>query len=130
MQARSTVRSLLEALVAGNQHLHKKSQAYRDAVRCKIGAYHCHIQLGIIAQGLLQYLSMTFPKQVWSSFGSWIRTIRPGLCPSEAVTAMAMRNALPAFLADSSENAVLADFLRERIDQDRAEGLRLLGLAA
>ena len=111
--------------VSGNQHLHKKSQNYRDAVRRKIGAYHCHIQLGIIAQGLLQYLSSAFPDKVWSSFGSWIRTIRPGLCPSEQVTAIAMRNSLPAFLADSSENTDLADFLRERIDINRAEGLRL-----
>ena len=116
--------------VSGNQHLHKKSQAYRDAVRRKIGAYHCHIQLGIIAQGILQYLSLTFSKQVWSSFGSWIRTVRPGLCPSEAVTAMAMRNSLPGFLADSSDDTDLANFLRERIDQDRAEGLRLLKLVA
>ena len=116
--------------VGGNQCLHRKPQAYRDAVRRKIGAYHCHIQLGIIAQGLLQYLSLTFPKQVWSSFGSWIRTIRPGLCPSETVTAGAMRNTLPAFLADSSDDARLADFLREKIDRQRAEGLRLLNLAA
>ena len=111
--------------VSGNQHLHKKSQNYRDAVRRKIGAYHCHIQLGIIAQGLLQYLSSSFPDKVWSSFGSWIRTIRPGICPSEQVTAIAMRNSLPAFLADSSGNTDLADFLRERIDINRAEGLRL-----
>jgi len=111
--------------VSGNQHLHRKSQSYRDAVRRKIGAYHCHIQLGIIAQGLLQYLSSSFPDKVWSSFGSWIRTIRPGLCPSEQVTAIAMRNSLPAFLVDSSENTKLADFLRERIDINRAEGLRL-----
>lgn len=111
--------------VSGNQHLHKKSQDYRDAVRRKIGAYHCHIQLGIIAQGLLQYLSSSFPDKVWSSFGSWIRTIRPGICPSEQVTAIAMRNSLPAFLADSSWNTDLADFIRERIDMNRAEGLRL-----
>lgn len=111
--------------VSGNQHLHKKSQSYRDAVRRKIGAYHCHIQLGIIAQGLLQYLSSTSPKLVWASFGSWIRTIRPGLCPSEQVTASAMRNSLPIFLIDSPENTDLTDFLRERIDLNRAEGLRL-----
>ena len=112
--------------VSGNQHLHRKSADYRQAVRRKIGAYHCHIQLGIIAQGLLQYLSSAFPQSVWSSFGSWIRTIRPGLCPSEQVTAMALRNALPAFLADSAEPTDLADFLRQRIDLDRAEGLRLV----
>jgi len=94
------------------------------------GAYHCHIQFGIIAQGLLHYLALTFTDQVWSSFGSWIQTIRPGLCPSEAVTVMAMRNSLPTFLSDSAEATDLADFLRERIDQERAEGLRLLELAA
>ena len=65
--------------VSGNQYLHRKSDAYRNAVRRKIAAYHRHIQLGIIAQGLLQILSATHPKLIWQSFGSWIRTIRPGL---------------------------------------------------
>jgi hypothetical protein len=39
---------------------------------------------------------------------------------------MAMRNALPAFLADSAEHTDLADFLKERIDLDRTEGFRLV----
>jgi hypothetical protein len=110
----------------GNQHLHRKSQDYRDAVRRKINAYHRHIQVGIIAQGLLQYLSSAFSKRVWSSFGSWIRTIRPGLCPSEQVAAIAMTNTLPAFLADSPHNTILTHFLQERIDLERTEGLRLV----
>jgi len=67
--------------VSGNQYLHRKSDDYRNAVRRKIAAYHRHIQLGLIAQGLLQILSATQPKLVWQSFGSWIRTIRPGLAP-------------------------------------------------
>lgn len=65
--------------VTGNQYLHHKSEAYRNAVRRKIAAYHRHIQLGLIAQGLLQILSATIPKSVWRCYGSWIRTIRPGL---------------------------------------------------
>ena len=85
--------------VSGNQYLHRKSDAYRDAVRRKIAAYHRHIQLGLIAQGLLQILSATKPTLVWQSFGSWIRTIRPGLAPSEQVVAIALRNTLPEFLA-------------------------------
>ena len=67
--------------VSGNQYLHRKSDAYRNAVRRKIAAYHRHIQLGLIAQGLLQILSATKPTLVWQSFGSWIRTVRPGLAP-------------------------------------------------
>jgi hypothetical protein len=78
--------------VSGNQYLHRKSDAYRDAVRRKIAAYHRHIQLELIAQGLLQILSATQPKLVWRSFGSWLRTIRPRLAPSEPVVAIALRN--------------------------------------
>ena len=81
--------------VSGNPYLHRTSEAYRNAVRRKIAAYHRHIQLGLIAQGLLQILSATMPTSIWRSFGSWIRTIRPGLAPSEQVTAIALRNTLP-----------------------------------
>ena len=68
----------------GTQHLHHKSDAYRNAVRRKIGAYHLHIQIGLIAQGLLQYLAVTYPRLVWDSFGSWLRTVRPGIPPSDS----------------------------------------------
>lgn len=114
----------------GNQFLHRKSRAYRDGVRRKIDAYHRHIQTGLIAQGLLQYLSSMFPQFVWSSFGSWIRTIRPGICPSEQVTAIALRHTLAEFLADSGGASILTKFLWERIDLSRHEGLRLAGEAS
>jgi hypothetical protein len=113
--------------LSGNQFLHRKHLAYRNAVGRKIDAYHRHIQTGLIAQGLLQYLASTFPKLVWSSFGSWIRTIRPGICPSEQVTAIALRHTLPEFLADSYQTSILTKFLRERLDLSRYEGLRLTG---
>ena len=111
--------------VSGNQYLHRESDAYRDAVRRKIGAYHRHIQLGLIAQGLLQVLSATMPKSVWRSFGSWIRTIRPGLAPSEQVAAIAMRNTLPEFLAGIARTTILVKFLRDRLDLSRSEGTSL-----
>jgi hypothetical protein len=46
-------------------------------------AYHTFIQAGVVAQGLLQYLAVAAPKLVWDTFGSWLRTIRPGIPPSE-----------------------------------------------
>jgi hypothetical protein len=110
----------------GNQHLHKKNENYRNAVRRKMDAYHRHIQIGLIAQGLLQYISSAFPKLVWAKFGSWIRTVRPGICPSELVTSIAMKNTLPEFLADSSHASILKIFLRERIDVSKTEGARLV----
>jgi hypothetical protein len=109
----------------GDQYLHHKSESYRHAVRRKIAAYHRHIQLGLIAQGLLQILSATKPKLVWRSFGSWIRTVRPGMAPSEQVAAIAMRNTLPEFLAASTKATIFTKFLRDRIDLSRAEGINL-----
>jgi hypothetical protein len=111
--------------VSGNQHLHRKSEAYRNAVRRKIAAYHRHIQLGLIAQGLLQILSATKPTLVWQSFGSWIRTVRPGLAPSEHVVAIALRNTLPEFLATAAKPSILVKFIRDRLDLSRTEGTSL-----
>ena len=111
---------------SGNQYLHMKTVDYRNAVRRKLAAYHRHIQLGLIAQGLLQILSATVPEMIWRSFGSWIRTIRPGLAPSEQVTAIALRNTIPDFLADDENASIWTKFLRERIDLERMEGLRLV----
>ena len=45
---------------SGNQNLSAKSAEYRQKVRRKMGAYHRYVQLGCIAQGLLQYLAITY----------------------------------------------------------------------
>src|ERR1019366_1108888 len=111
--------------VSGNQYLPHKSVNYRDAVRRKIAAYHRHIQLGLIAQGLLQILSATKPTLIWQSFGSWIRTVRPGLAPSEQVVAIALRNTLPEFLASAANPSILVKFIRDRLDLSRTEGTSL-----
>ena len=111
--------------VSGNQYLHHKSDAYRNAVRRKIAAYHRHIQLGLIAQGLLQILSATQPELVWRSFGSWIRTVRPGLAPSQQVVAVSLRDTLPEFLATPAKTSILVKFIRDRIDLSRTEGTSL-----
>jgi len=111
--------------VSGNQYLHRKSDDYRHAVRRKIAAYHRHIQLGLIAQGLLQILSATKPNLVWQSFGSWIRTIRPGLAPSEQVVAIALRHTFPEFLVTAAKTIILVKFLRDRLDLSRTEGTSL-----
>src|SRR6266566_5970395 len=40
---------------SGKQYVQRKSEIYRAHVRRKLAAYERHIQLGLIAQGLLQY---------------------------------------------------------------------------
>lgn len=112
---------------SGNQYLHRATEKYRQAVRCKMAAYHRYIQVGLIAQGLLQYLAATFSQLVWKNFGSWLRTIRPGIPPSEMVTAQALRNCFPEFLMSSIKDVPLTKFILKRVDIGRAEGLRLTG---
>jgi len=101
---------------SGDQYLHRKTDAYRAAVRRKLSAYHRFIQIGLIAQGLLQYLSICVPELVWAKFRSWLRTIRPGVLPTEQVTSLALSNSLPEFLTGSPSEAAFTKFLVERID--------------
>ncbi len=110
----------------GNQYLHKASKAYRDAVKRKIHAYHVFVQAGIVSQGLLQYLAACHTELVWKSFGSWLRTIRPGIAPSELVVATALRHCLPEFLLVNSKSNNLAKFITERQDLDRMVLFRLV----
>jgi hypothetical protein len=109
----------------GNQYLHRESDDYRAAIKRKIGAYHLFIHAGVVSQGLLQYLAATRAKLVWASFGSWLRTIRPGIPPSELVVATALRHALPEFLLDPANNPTLAKFIVDRQDPERLEVFRL-----
>ena len=110
---------------SGDQYLHRKTDQYRHAVRRKLAAYHRFIQIALISQGVLQCVATTAPALVWSSFGSWLCTIRPGIPPSELVVMIALRNSLPDFLFASGSGGLLRKFLRDRLDLTRAEGLRL-----
>ena len=106
----------------GDQFLHRPSASYRAAVRRKLAAYHRHIQTGLVAQGLLPCLAATQPARIWRHFGSWLRTVRSPLCPSEFVVACALRNSLPEFLAASPQSGSFELFLRQRLELERIEG--------
>jgi hypothetical protein len=103
----------------GNQHLHRESEAYRCAVRRKLTAYHVFLFTGVVAQRLMHYLSSCHTDVVWRSFGSWLRTVRKGVAPSELVVTMALRNTLPGFLLVCSGTNIMAKFIEQR--QDRVE---------
>jgi len=101
--------------VSGNQYMHRQSERYRQQVRRKLAAYHRHVQLGCIAQGLLQYLALTYGPTVWQLFRSWLRTMHPDRPPSELVVAHALRASLPEFLVAGPADAALAKFLRRHL---------------
>jgi hypothetical protein len=110
---------------SGNQHLHRKSDKYREMVRNKVAAYHRYVQLGCIAQGLLQYLSVKFGNRVWQHFNSWMRTMNPERSPSEMVVGQALRSSLPHFLAATHGQHELEKFIVENADLSRVPNLDL-----
>jgi len=112
---------------SGNQYLHMKTENYRRLVRRKMDAYHRYVQLGCIAQGLLQHLSLNFRKKVWAHFNSWMRTMNPSQPPSEAVVAQALRSSLPEFLVFSSDTHDLKKFIIENADLHRCRELQMAG---
>jgi len=97
---------------SGDQHLHMKDDLYRQQVRRKMNAYHLHVQLGCIAQGLLQHLALNHGAMVWRQFRSWLRTMDPTRPPSELVTAYALRDRLPEFLDELAQEPNTKKFLR------------------
>ena len=109
----------------GDQYLHRQSEKYRLAVQRKLNAYHRHIQVGLVAQGLLQCLAATVPTLVWRHFASWLRTRRSPDCPSEFVVATALRHHLPEFLAAGPTDPNWRKFLCSRLDLDQIQGARL-----
>jgi len=116
----------------GHQHLHRKSEAYRQQVRRKFAAYQRHIQIGLIAQGLRQYLALTFRQVAWANFHSYSRTAKRSCPPSEWVVAQALRHTWFDFLRFSPAAAILKIFLANKIDPQRAglHGVSELDLAA
>jgi len=108
----------------GNQYMHREELDYRTLVKRKLNAYHVFIQAGLIAQGLLQYLAAVLPQLVWDSFGSWLRTIRAGIPPSELVVATALRQRLPQFLLDNSGGNIFSKFILDRQDTDKIQLFR------
>ena len=112
---------------AGNQYLHHTSDDYRRLVRRKIDAYHRAIQLGCIAQGLLQHLALNRRKEVWDRFRSWMRTMNPGAPPSEAVVAETLRGTLQEFLLRAPDAHALKKFVLENADEERCPALQSAG---
>ena len=99
----------------GDQYLQSFSKEYKDRVAQKLHAYNLFILSGLIAQGLLQYLSIHCYTIVWGSFGSWLRTIRKNTLPSEMVTALAMTRTYNQFLSDDQPLSIFKKCLLKKI---------------
>ena len=81
-------------------------------MRRKLRAYHVHVQLGCIAQGLLQHLAINHTAAVWQRFRSWLRTMNPAMPPSELIVASALRSSAAPFFQGCTLIPQLAEIAR------------------
>jgi hypothetical protein len=113
---------------SGKQYVQRKSQLYREHIRRKLAAYERHIQIGLIAQGLLQYLALNFRRLTWFNFHSYIRTASPQKPPSEWVVGHALRHTWSDFLRGLPQSSILKKFLVTKISPARCLYRDVLGL--
>ena len=95
--------------------LEGKSESEKEAYWNTEKACEVFTHMGTMAQGILQYLSLTLSEEVWRHFGSWIRTIRPDVLPSEMVAGEALGNNLHHFLEVKGLDPKLRKFMKERL---------------
>ncbi|MBA7647744.1 IS4 family transposase ISCku4 [subsurface metagenome] len=111
----------------GDQEVYNKAESYQEQVKRKLKAYMLHVQLGVISQGLLIYLSVSLKNVVWRYFRSWMRTMKTENCPSELVVSYALRSTFWDFLLNSTIGRTWKKFISERVDSSRVPELRLAG---
>ncbi|MDC0435249.1 hypothetical protein OAM69_06385 [bacterium] len=107
----------------GNQNLHLQSAKNREAIKRKMHAYHVFLFIGVMTQGLMQYLSVCHIELVWQSFGSRLRTIRKGVAPLELVVSMSLSNTVSEFLIAGRHFNSLAKFIIGHQAIDKHDGL-------
>jgi hypothetical protein len=105
-----------------DQDLQDKSIQYQQAVARKLKAYHLHVQVACIAQGLMLHLAHHHSERVWQQFRSWLRTMDPTRPPSELVVAYVLRDQLHAFIGCFGACAETAKFIDRYFIQGRARG--------
>ena len=101
---------------ASSQHVYKEDEKYREQVERKLKAYMLFVQLGLITQGLLIYLSLYFKNQVWKNFNSWLRTSNTDRHPSELVVATALRSTFWKYLLDLPLSQIWKKFIFKQMD--------------
>ena len=108
---------------SGDQNLQFASHKFKEGVARKLRSYNLFMLVGFIAQGLLQYLSIYSHQAVWNNFGTWLRTIRPNMLPSEMVVSVAMANTYNEFLLVDEHVPIFKKFLLGKIDIKRLKYL-------
>jgi hypothetical protein len=111
----------------GDQFLHRKEESYREKFFKKLQTYQLHIQMGLIAQGLMMCLAIIQTNSVWENFKGWMRTMRPGTPPSEMIVGNALREGIPEFFNSSFCEEKFKKFLLPKLKMETSNVHRMTG---
>ena len=78
------------------------------------------MSMGEVSQVLMQYLSVCYTNTIVGLYGSWLRTILPGVLPSELIVRTAMQNTFFKHLSFCSNTNNWAEFVTESQDRSTA----------
>lgn len=113
-----------------NQYIHRQTPQEKESILSTFNAYHVFMQLALMAFGVLQYLAIFHSEEVYASFSSWLRTIRPGLVPSIEIASNALQQQGKYFFDSQEIPDEMANFLLKKQEKltisstpDDCEGL-------
>jgi len=111
--------------VSGDQYLHREEPEKVEKIKTKMNAYHAHLQIGNIAQGIMQILALEMPQHIAALDCRYRRTICE--LPTEATVAAALQSSASIFdgMQDDPEQCVNqmlnAMTLSEKMDIESAD---------
>ena len=101
----------------GDRYIHRMEDELKKKIFQKIGTYNLHVQMALIAQGLMQYLACCYNDEVWNGYGSWLRTIRPGVPASVQVVQMYLRKNIWYFYESLPKDKGWQKFVKSILDK-------------
>lgn len=92
--------------VSGDQYLHREEPQNVEKIKIKMNSYHAHLQIGNIAQGIMQILALEMPQHITALDFRFRRTICD--LPTEATVAAALQSSVTIFdgMRDNPEQCV------------------------
>jgi len=96
------------------QDISHKTETEQKKILNKITAYQIFLQLVVIAQGLIRYLALIMPQEIFSKSNFWMRTQRLDRPPSGIIVQAMLRNSFSDFCASKTIDHPFMKFLQNK----------------
>jgi hypothetical protein len=110
----------------GDLYLHRMEEETRDAILAKIKSYNYFIQCGVVAQGLLQIVSIRLDAaSIHNQVDFFLRTVREGSRPSEMLVRRVLTASFASFLQATPICPPLTKFIERAQENEITPNLKM-----